>query len=154
MFIERGVDVVGLRSLFQHVDEVPEFAIVGVVKPTGDWQRVAGLKQVGRWAVVDDDRLVQRPSQIAQILYVIAVQVCATVAEQSAVHPFAAVVQLVDDWVGVDFERSSEDDNLKQLTHSTQKFVHEWAFANVDGVCGTIQFDVQEHVNQCDWLER
>lgn len=73
---------------------------MSIRKPTANRDSVLGVEYVGSGRIVDDDRVLQVPSYLRQILHVIALMIVAAVAEKSVVH-HVVDVELIQERVTV-----------------------------------------------------
>ena len=66
--VEHAPDILDVRQVGEEEDEVVQLRVVRVVEPRRDGNSVVWVEDVGRRRVVDDDRLVDRPTKLRQVL--------------------------------------------------------------------------------------
>lgn len=55
-------------------------------KPTADWHSVLGMKDVGRRRIVDNNRILELPSNLREVFDIIALVVVAAFSEETMVY--------------------------------------------------------------------
>jgi len=86
--IEYQAHVSHLRAsqVLKDRNEVEEFVVVSVRKPTTDRYSMLGMENVRRWRIVDDDGFLQISTNLGQIFDVISLVIITTFTEQSVVY--------------------------------------------------------------------
>ena len=104
------------------------------------------MKDVACWRIVDDDRVLEIPANLAQVLDVVALVVVAALAEQSVVDNVVDV-QLVKQRVAILGNRRSEDDNLVELTDALEEGINARSFYDIHVVI--LAFDFHGYCEVC-----
>lgn len=103
--------------------------VLCIIKPRLYPQRILRLQQIRRRTIINYERLLQRPSQPAQVLYVQAVQLDAALPKQPVLDQ-PVRVQKVDHRIGVRRQRCGEDDHFERPADLLQKYVHARALTD------------------------
>lgn len=87
-------------KIFQDGNEIEQFVVVRVTEPTADRDCMLRVEDVTRRAVVNNDRVLEVASDLAEILDVVALMIVAALSEQSMMHHFV-YVELVKQGIAV-----------------------------------------------------
>ena len=98
------------------------------------------MEDVARWRIVDDDRLTEITSDLAEILDVISLMIVATFSEQSVMDNMMDV-ELIQERISVLADRRGKYYNLVQLADSLQKRVDTGSLDNIDVVILALDLD-------------
>ena len=104
-----------------------------VAEPAADGHGVLWVEDVARRRVVDDDRLPQITSHLAEILDVVALMVVAAFSKQPVVNDVVNV-ELVQQRVAIFRDRCCEDHDLVQLANALQERIHTRPFDDINVV--------------------
>lgn len=85
--VEDQTDVLNCRArkILEHRNQVKQFIIVSIREPTADRYSMLGVEDVGGRRVIDDDGVLQVPSDLRKVFDIIALVVVTTFAEQPVV---------------------------------------------------------------------
>jgi len=143
---EDATHVVHLRNVQEERNKVEELRVVGIVEPRVDGHRILWVEEVGRGGVVNDDDVLQRSAQLAQILDVVAA-VADTRLTKEAVVAYLVNVQQVHDGIRVLGEGRGKDNNLKLGAHLFHKLVDTGALQHVHLMYRILNFDRNNEIS-------
>lgn len=83
-------------------------------EPTANRHCVLRVEDVAGGRVVDDDRLLEIPADLAEVFDVVALVIVAGLAEESVMYNMVDI-ELVQEWVAVLCNRCGEHNNFVEL---------------------------------------
>lgn len=157
--IENQADVPdsGASQVLENRDQIEQFVIVRIREPTADRHRVLGVENVRSRRVVDDYCVLEVAPNLGQVLYVVALMVIATLAEQPVVNNLVDV-QLIEEGVTILLirlarhllsaswrsaylgHRRCEDNNLVELANPLHELVNAWPLDDIDIMVVALDF--------------
>jgi hypothetical protein len=157
--IENQADVPdgGTSQVLENRDQIEQLVVVGVREPTADRHRVLGVENVRSRRIVDNYCVFEVAPNLGQVLYIVALVVVATLAEQPVVDNLVDV-QLVEERVAILLSRLAlhllaaswrsaylghrrcEDHNLVELADSLHELVDAWPLDDIDIMVVALDF--------------
>lgn len=102
--------------------------------------RISLVKHVGGGGVVEDDDLLNRSTQLGQVLHVIALMVNARLPKK-AVAKNMPLVQKISHRISVLRKTCGEQYTLVDVSHGSEEFVHMWPLEYIYLMYYTVNFN-------------